>query len=380
MLLKVDYLIVGAGPCGATCARLLSDAGYKCVVIDRRQHLAGNTHDKLVEGIMAHQYGPHVFHTCDDEVWKFVNRFTQFNDFIYRVKVIYQGELYSFPINLMTMHKLFGCVTPSEARDTLELHKAKLDDGKPPANLDEWGRTQMGHELFGMFIYGYTKKQWGREPVDLPASILKRIPIRFDFNDDYFTDSHQGIPINGYTNMIEKMLKGIEVHLNTEFFGNFPGIKESDPGLDVYRTIYTGPIDEYFDYCHGPLEYRGLKFETQMVDTPAFQGCAVINYTNEHVPMTRVIEHKYFTGVQTPHTVITHEYPEPWRRLETPYYPVNNGRNHALYGKYRERAAERCPNTIFLGRLGTYQYLNMDQTIRMAMDLVEREIKEGKAA
>ena len=360
-----DYLIVGAGLFGAVCANELTKKGNKVLVIDKRDHIAGNIYTKTIEGINVHQYGAHIFHTSNKQVWDYVQRFAVFNRFTNSPVANYKGELYSLPFNMYTFNKMWGMVTPEEAEKKIE--EQRKDAGiTEPKNLEEQAILLVGRDLYEKLVKGYTEKQWGRSCDSLPAFIIRRLPVRFTYDNHYFNDRFQGIPEEGYTALAEKLLEGIEVRLNTDF----ASIRQEMP---AERIIYTGPIDAYFDYCLGRLEYRSLRFETKdLQGISNYQGNAVVNYTAGEVPYTRIIEHKHFAwGCQDvqalPHTVITYEYPISGQAGEEPYYPVNDGKNNALYRSYR-MLAEKEKNVVFGGRLGLYQYLDMDDTVRMALD------------
>ena len=354
-----DFLIVGSGLFGSTFAQQATENGYKCLIIDKRSHNAGNAYSEDVDGINVHKYGPHIFHTSDDRIWSYVNRFAKFNNFVNRPKINYKGELYSFPINLFTLYQLFGVKTPEEASELLERVKIHSDS---PKNLEEWILSEVGEEIYRTFIYGYTKKQWGREPRELPASIIRRLPIRLTFDDNYYTDKYQGIPIGGYTRMIEKMQEGIEVRLGVDFFGDrvqFESMAET--------IVFTGPIDEFFGHQHGELEYRSLRFETQILPIEDFHGNALINYTEEGIPFTRICEHKHFESTKSGSTVITKEYPQAWSSGEEKFYPVNDEENNSRYLLYRKMAEDLSPKYIFGGRLAEYKYYDMHQVIGSAL-------------
>ena len=355
-----DFLIVGSGLFGSTFAQQANENGYKCLIIDKRSHTGGNCYTERVEGINVHKYGPHIFHTSDKRIWNYVNRFAEFNNFVNRPKVNYEGSLYSFPINLFTLYQLFGVKTPEEASDFLE--KVKIQN-KSPRNLEDWILSQVGEEIYRKFIYGYTKKQWGRDPKELPSSIIKRLPIRLTYDDNYFNDIYQGIPIGGYTKMIENMQGGIEVRLGVDFFSNRKDLEK------IAKTIvFTGAIDEFFNYSLGPLEYRSLKFETQLMkDVPDYQGNAIVNYTEEHIPFTRICEHKHFEFIKSESTVITREYPVNWEVGKERYYPVNNSENNIRYVEYKKMADSLGDKYIFGGRLAEYKYYDMHQVIGSAL-------------
>ena len=356
---KYDFLIVGAGLFGSTFAQQAREMGKTCLIIDKRNHTAGNAYTEKIEGINVHKYGPHIFHTSDEFIWNYVNRFAEFNSYVNRPKVNYKGKIYSFPINLFTLYQLFGVGTPEEAKQLLADLKT---NNKFPKNLEEWILSEVGEEIYRTFIYGYTKKQWGREPRELPASIIRRLPIRMTFDDNYYTDKYQGIPIGGYTQMIEKMQEGIEVRLGVDFFDDrvkFESMAET--------IVFTGPIDEFFDHQHGELEYRSLRFETQILPIEDFQGNALINYTEEEIPFTRICEHKHFESTKSRSTVITKEYPQAWSSGEEKFYPVNDEENNSRYLLYRKMAEDLSPKYIFGGRLAEYKYYDMHQVIGSAL-------------
>lgn len=358
-----DYLIVGSGLFGSICAYELTKKGNKCLVIDKRDHIGGNCYTENKDGINVHVYGPHIFHTSNKEIWDYINQFAKFNNFVNRPKVFYKNSLYSFPINLFTLHQIYGVTTPEEAKKKLEEIRVKNDN---PKNLEEWIVSQVGIDIYTMFIKGYTTKQWGRHPVDLPTSIIKRLPIRFEHNDNYYNDTYQGIPIGGYTQIFEKMLNGIEVKLNTDYLQN----KESFNSI-AKKIIYTGPIDAFYDYKFGKLNYRSLKFEMERVEVPDYQGNAVINYTELHYPETRIVEHKHFDPVNTNFTYITREYPREYGEGLEPYYPVNDKVNTPTYEKYKA-LTETETNVIFGGRLAEYRYYDMHQVIGSALHLCKK--------
>ena len=360
---KYDYLIVGAGLFGATFAHEAISAGKRCLVIDRRGHLAGNAHLEIVQGIPIHRYGAHIFHTSDREVWDFVNRFVSFNHFINSPIAIYKDELYNLPFNMNTFSRLWGVRTPAEAKAELDRQRADYA-GLEPKNLEEQALKLVGRDIYEKLVKGYTEKQWGRSCTELPAFLIRRLPLRFTYDNNYFSDPWQGIPEEGYDALTKRLLEGAEVHLNTEY--------TPELGKLAKKTLYTGPIDAFFNYRLGRLEYRSLRFETEVLDTDNYQGNAVVNYTERAVPYTRIIEHKHFSFGNQPKTVITREFPEPWTPEKEPYYPVNDERNGALYEKYRGLAAER-PEVIFGGRLGLYHYMDMDKTIRAALDCASEE-------
>ena len=356
---KYDFLIVGAGLFGSTFAQQAKERGKTCLIIDKRSHTAGNSYTEKIEGINVHKYGPHIFHTSDESIWNYVNKFSEFNSYVNRPKVNYKGKIYSFPINLFTLYQMFGVGTPEEAKQLLADLKT---NNKFPKNLEEWILSEVGEEIYRTFIYGYTKKQWGREPRELPASIIRRLPIRLTFDDNYYTDKYQGIPIGGYTQMIEKMQEGIEVRLGVDFFEDrvkFESMAET--------IVFTGPIDEFFGHQHGELEYRSLRFETQILPIEDFQGNALINYTEEGIPFTRICEHKHFESTKSGSTVITKEYPQAWSSGEEKFYPVNDEENNSRYLLYRKMAEDLSPKYIFGGRLAEYKYYDMHQVIGSAL-------------
>ena len=359
-----DYLIVGAGLFGAVFAHEAVAAGKRCLVIDRRSHLAGNTHMELVEGIPVHRYGAHIFHTSDREVWDFVNRFVSFNRFVNSPIAVYGDEVYNLPFNMNTFSRLWGVRTPAEAR--AELMRQQADYAAlEPRNLEEQALKLVGRDIYEKLVKGYTEKQWGRSCDELPAFLIRRLPLRFTYDNNYFSDRWQGIPEEGYDALAEGLLEGSEVHLNLAYSPELGALAE--------KTVYTGPIDAFFDYRLGHLEYRSLRFETEVLDTDNYQGNAVVNYTERSVPYTRIIEHKHFSFGTQPGTVITREYPEAWSPEKEPYYPVNDERNDALYGEYR-KLAEEWPELIFGGRLGLYRYMDMDKTVRAALLCAAREL------
>ena len=355
-----DYLIVGAGLYGAVCAREAVKAGKKVLVIDKRPHIAGNVHTEEVEGINVHVYGAHIFHTNDRTVWDYVNQFAEFNRFTNSPVANYKGELYSLPFNMYTFNKMWGVVTPAEAAAKIEEQKREAGITEPK-NLEEQAISLVGTDIYEKLVKGYTEKQWGRDCRDLPAFIIKRLPVRLTFDNNYFNALYQGIPMGGYTKMVENMLSGIEVRLNVDYF-------EHRDELDALadRVIYTGPIDAYFGYKLGNLEYRSVRFETEVLDIPNFQGNAAVNYTDRETPWTRIIEHKWFEFGTQPKTVISREYSSEWKPGDEPYYPVNDERNGALYQEYK-KLADAEEKVIFGGRLGEYKYYDMDAVIASAL-------------
>lgn len=355
-----DYIIVGSGLFGSIFAHEARRAGKTSLVLDKRPHVGGNCYTEKKDGVDVHVYGPHIFHTSDHRIWEFVNQFSQFNGYVNRPKVNFRGKIFSFPINLMTLHQLWGVSTPDEARKKLEEVRITCEN---PRNLEEWILSQVGQEVYETFIHGYTKKQWMREPKDLPSSIIKRLPIRLNFDDNYFNDTYQGIPVNGYNEIFEGLLNGIDVATGEDFFSNRD--KWEKMGRQI---VYTGKIDEYFGYQHGELDYRTLRFEhtTQKGD---FQGNAVVNYTAPEVPYTRITEHKYFQP-QSVHkienTVWTKEYPAEWTKDSVPYYPVGDEKNVEIYRKYKQLADSQS-NVVFGGRLAEYKYYDMHQVVGSAL-------------
>ena len=357
---QYDYLIVGAGLYGAVCAREAVKAGKKVLVIDKRPHIAGNVHTEEIEGINVHVYGAHIFHTNDRTVWDYVNQFAEFNRFTNSPVANYKGELYSLPFNMYTFNKMWGVVTPAEAAAKIEEQKREAGITEPK-NLEEQAISLVGTDIYEKLVKGYTEKQWGRDCRDLPAFIIKRLPVRLTFDNNYFNALYQGIPMGGYTKMVENMLDGIEVRLNVDYFEHR---EELDALAD--RVIYTGPIDAYFGYTLGNLEYRSVRFETEVLDIPNFQGNAAVNYTDRETPWTRIIEHKWFEFGDQPKTVISREYSSEWKPGDEPYYPVNDERNGALYQQYKA-LADAEEKVIFGGRLGEYKYYDMDAVIASAL-------------
>ena len=359
-----DYLIVGSGLFGSVFASELTNIGKKILVIDRHSHIGGNCYTKNIEGINVHMYGPHIFHTSNKDIWNYVNNIVPFNHFRYNPKVNYKGNIYSFPINLLTLYQVFGVKTPEEARQKLESVKIHNDN---PSNFEEWILSQIGMELYEIFIKGYTMKQWNKDPKNLPMIIIKRIPIRLTYDDNYYFDPYQGIPIGGYIKIFEKLLEGIEVRLNTDYFEN----KEYFNSL-ANKIIYTGSIDQFYNYKFEKFEYRSLKFESEVLDIPDFQGVAGVNYTDYDIPYTRIIEHKHFEFGTQKNTIITREYSTD---DGDPYYPINDIPNNEKYNKYKF-LMERENKFIFGGRLADYKYYDMDQTINTALTLFKNEIRK----
>ncbi|MCR5106820.1 MAG: UDP-galactopyranose mutase [Lachnospiraceae bacterium] len=371
---KYDYLIVGAGLFGAVFAYEAKKAHKRCLVIDKRSHIGGNVYTENIEGINVHKYGAHIFHTGDKEVWDYMNSFVPFNRYTNSPLARYKDELYNLPFNMNTFHALWGVKTPDEARAKIEEQKKEAREemaaqGRDePGNLKEQAILLVGKDIYEKLVEGYTEKQWGRKASDLPAFIIKRLPVRFTYDNNYFNDPYQGIPIGGYTGIIEKMLEGTEVRLSCDFFSERNEYSEL-----ADKTVFTGMIDEYFNYRFGELEYRSLRFETGVLDTDNFQGNAVVNYTEYEVPYTRIIEHKHFEFGTQEKTVITREYPAKWKRGDEPYYPMNDEKNNALYLKYKE-LADKEDRVIFGGRLGEYKYYDMHQVVKRALETAEKEI------
>lgn len=363
-----DYLIVGAGLFGSVFAQQATEKGKRCLVIDRRDHIGGNVHCVEVEGILVHQYGAHIFHTSDVEVWKYVNQFSAFNQYVNSPIAIYRDELYNLPFNMNTFSQLWGVHTPAQAQSEIQRQIANLGIGDPQ-NLEEQALKLVGQDVYQKLVKGYTEKQWGRDCRELPAFIIRRIPLRFTFDNNYFSDTYQGIPLEGYDGIIKKMLHGCDVLTQTDY----AQFHIENPDI-AKKTVYTGPIDEFFDYTLGHLEYRTVSFETEVLDCPNWQGNAVVNYTDRDVPYTRIIEHKHFLYGNQPKTVISREYPAPWKPGMEPYYPVNDEKNQALYQSYCA-LAQKQPDIIFGGRLGRYRYYDMDKVIRMALDTAACEIR-----
>ena len=366
--MKYDYLIVGAGLFGAVFARCAKEAGKKVLVIDKRDHVAGNVYTEEVEGIQVHRYGAHIFHTNLPDVWNFVNRFAVFNRFTNSPVANYKGELFSLPFNMYTFNKMWGVVTPDEAAAKIEEQRraANISD---PKNLEEQAISLVGTDIYEKLVKGYTEKQWGRPCTELPAFIIKRLPVRLTFDNNYFNALYQGIPKGGYTKMVERMLEGIEVETGTDYLE-----QKAEYDAKAERIVYTGPIDRYFDYSEGTLEYRSVRFETEVLDTPNFQGNAAVNYTDAETPWTRIIEHKWFEfgkdkdGNDLPKTVISREFSSEWKPGDEPYYPVNDEKNGAVYHAYKA-LAEKEEKVIFGGRLGEYKYYDMDQVIHRALEI-----------
>lgn len=360
-----DYLIVGSGLFGAVFAYEATKRGKKVLVIDKRNHVAGNIYTKEIEGIQVHQYGAHIFHTSNKKIWDYVNKFAEFNRYTNSPIAVYKNEIYNLPFNMNTFSKLWNIKTPKEAQEMIE--KQRSESGiEHPSNLEEQAISLIGKDVYEKLIKGYTEKQWGKDCKELPSFIIKRLPVRFTYDNNYFNDLYQGIPIGGYTQIVEKMLDGIDVKLNYNYFDH----KEELDQI-AKKIVYTGMIDEYFNYCFGELEYRSLRFETEILECENYQGNAVVNYTERDVPYTRIIEHKHFEFKKDGKTIITKEYPSTWKKGDEPYYPMNDEKNNKLYQKYKELAKET--GIIFGGRLGMYKYFDMHHVIEAALRCVEKE-------
>ena len=377
-----DYLIVGSGLFGSIFAHEANKRGKKCLVIDKRPNVGGNIYTENVEGINVHKYGAHIFHTSNKEVWNYINQFAEFNRYTNSPVAKYKGELYNLPFNMNTSNKLWNITTPEEAKEKIEEEKADFKEklqGREPANLEEQAISLIGKTIYEKLIKGYTEKQWGKRAEELPSFIIKRLPVRFIYDNNYFNDVYQGIPIGGYTQIIEKMLEGIEVRLNCDFFENRNELENI-----ANKIIFTGPIDKYYNYKFGELEYRSLRFETEVINEENYQGNAVVNYTEYEVPYTRIIEHKHFEygaslgkvpeGNAANKTIITREYPDQWTQEKEPYYTMNDEKNTNLYAKYKE-LADMDSKVIFGGRLGQYKYFDMDKVIVEALNCVKQELK-----
>lgn len=362
--MKYDYLIVGSGLFGSVFAYEMTKKGKRCLVIEKRDHVGGNVYTEEEHGINVHKYGAHIFHTDNKEIWDYINQFSEFNRYTNSPVANYKGELYNLPFNMNTFYQMWGVKTPEEAKAKIEEQKAEANISEPK-NLEEQAISLVGKDIYEKLVKGYTEKQWGRDCKDLPAFIIKRLPVRFTFDNNYFNDMYQGIPIGGYTKIIEKMLEGIDVELNCDFFD------DKEKWLNIAdKIIFTGMIDQYYDYCFGELEYRGLNFEFETLDMENYQGNAVINYTDRETPFTRIIEHKHFENASSDKTVITREYPKAWVKGEEAYYPMNDEMNSELFSKYQDLASKE-EKVIFGGRLGMYQYFDMWKVIEEALILVE---------
>ncbi len=364
---QYDYLIVGAGLFGAVFAHEATKQGKRCLVIEKRNHTGGNIYCETIEDITVHKYGAHIFHTSSERVWDYVNSFCEFNNFINTPMANYEGKLYNLPFNMNTFSQIFGVTTPEEAKAIIEEQRSEIKG--EPKNLEEQAISLVGREIYTKLVKGYTEKQWGRDCKDLPAFIIKRLPVRYTYDNNYFNDTYQGIPVNSYNELIDKLLDGVEVRLNTDF------LADKDYYLSIAeRCVYTGTIDGYFNYSLGNLDYRSLRFETETLPMQEFQPVAVVNYNERQIPFTRIIEHKHFEFGKQEKTVITREYPANWEIGDEPYYPVNDERNNALYEEYKA-LAENEKNVIFGGRLGQYKYFDMDKCIFSALTLCDKEFK-----
>jgi len=361
-----DYLIVGAGLFGAVFAHEATKRRKRCLVIDKRSHIGGNVYTEETEGIHVHVYGAHIFHTSDSEVWEYMNHFADFNDYINSPIANYNGEMYNLPFNMNTFTQMWGVTDPEEAKKIIEAQRLKTDK---PKNLEEQALSLVGRDIYEKLIKGYTEKQWGRSCTELPADIIKRLPVRFSRDNNYFNDKYQGIPIGGYTKIIDKLLSGCEVKLETRYDKDNRDIKSA-----AAKIVYTGKLDEYYGYKYGTLEYRSLRFETQTLDKPDFQGNAVVNYTDRETPYTRILEHKHFEFGKQPNTVITHEYPKQYEAGDEPYYPINDDRNDSIYAQYKEIAGKE-KDIIFGGRLADYKYYDMWHVVRNALDASKAELE-----
>lgn len=377
-IMKYDYLIVGAGLFGSIFAYEAKKAGKSVLVIDQRNHIGGNIYTKEVEGIQVHEYGAHIFHTSDREVWDYVRQFAEFNRYTNSPVARYKDELYNLPFNMNTFSKMWGVKTPAEAREIID-RQIKEAGITEPKNLEEQALSLVGRDIYEKLVKGYTEKQWGKQAAELPSFIIRRLPVRFVYDNNYFNDKYQGIPIGGYTRMIGKMLEGIPFRLETDFFKERGELEDQ-----AKKIVFTGMIDAYYDYCYGELEYRSLRFETETLDIENYQGNAVVNYTEYEIPYTRIIEHKHFEygcqggygntdGDVNPRTVITREYPAAWEKGAEPYYPMNDEKNNALYEKYKQLAAKE-ENVIFGGRLGMYRYYDMHQVVAEALRCVREQL------
>jgi UDP-galactopyranose mutase len=360
-MIKYDYLIIGSGFFGSVFAYEAKKHNKKVLVLEKRNHIGGNAYTQNINNITVHTYGPHIFNTNSKKIWDYINQFAEFNQYCHKPKVFYKNKIYSFPINLMTLNQLWGINTPEEAIKKLNEVKVNIPD---PQNLEEWILSQVGKEIYETFIYGYTKKQWKKEPKDLPSFIIKRLPIRTNFNDNYYFSSYQGIPKGGYTQIFDKLLDGIEVKLNTEF-------EKLNWEKYAHKLVYTGKIDEFYDYKLGELEYLTLRFDNKEHSSLSdFQGTAVMNYTDENIPYTRITEHKHFENTNTSNTIISYEYPDTWNKSKIPYYPINNKTNQDILSSYNSVKESKV---LFGGRLANYQYLNMDQTMASSLETVKKE-------
>jgi len=355
-----DYLIVGSGLYGSVFAREATNKGYKVLIVEKRNHVGGNVYTENIEGINVHKYGAHIFHTNNKEVWDYVNKYIKFNDYVHHVIARYKDEYYDLPFNMNTFKQMWNVETEKEAKEIINKQKQEIDH--EPHNLEEQAISLVGRDIYEKLIKGYTEKQWGRDCKDLPTFIIKRLPVRFEYNNNYYNALYQGIPIGGYTKLIENLLEGIEVRLNTDYT-----LHKQELNSITKNIIYTGPIDEYYDYCFGPLEYRSIRLENEVLNTKDYQSNSVINYTDKETPYTRIIEHKWFESIDSNKTVISKEYASEWKLGDDPYYPINDEKNNNLYKRYKELANKET-NVIFGGRLGEYKYYDMDQVIEKALN------------
>ena len=364
-----DYLIVGAGLYGAVFAREAKKAGKSCLVIDKRDHIAGNIYTQEMEGIQVHRYGAHIFHTNNRQVWEYLGQFAEFNRYTNSPVANYKGEIYNMPFNMNTFNKLWGVITPAQAQAKIQEQRAAAGITEPK-NLEEQAISLVGTDIYEKLVKGYTEKQWGRPCSQLPAFIIQRLPVRFVYDNNYFNALYQGIPVGGYTAMVQRMLEGVEVRLGQDYLADKAGWD-----AQAQKVIYTGPIDAYFGSCYGPLEYRSVRFETEVLDTPNYQGNAVVNYTDAETPYTRIIEHKHFEFGTQPKTVISREYSAEWKPGDEPYYPVNDQKNGELYARYKA-LADQEEKTIFGGRLGEYKYYDMDKVVEAALAKAQDELHQ----
>ena len=364
-----DYAIIGSGLFGTIFAHEANKFGKKCLVIEKRNHIGGNIYTEKIEDINVHIYGAHIFHTDNEEIWNYVNRFAEFNRYTNCPVARYKNEIYNLPFNMNTFNKLWGVITPEEARKKIEEEQNEINI-REPKNLEEQAIRLVGKTIYEKLIKGYTEKQWGMLATELPSFIIKRLPVRYTYDNNYFNSKYQGIPVGGYTQIIEKMLEGIETKVNYDYFEHQKEIKKI-----AKKIVFTGQIDKYYEYCLGKLEYRSVRFENEVLNVNNFQGNAVVNFTEYDIPYTRIIEHKHFEFGNQPKTVISREYSEKWDIDKEPYYPINNKKNNELYIKYKT-LAEKEKNVIFGGRLGNYEYLDMDKTIEKALQCVRRELNE----
>ena len=363
-----DYLIVGAGLYGAVFAREAKKAGKSCLVIDKRDHIAGNIYTQEMEGIQVHRYGAHIFHTNNRQVWEYLGQFAEFNRYTNSPVANYKGEIYNMPFNMNTFNKLWGVITPAQAQAKIQEQRAAAGITEPK-NLEEQAISLVGTDIYEKLVKGYTEKQWGRPCSQLPAFIIQRLPVRFVYDNNYFNALYQGVPVGGYTAMVQRMLEGIQVRLGQDYLADKAGWD-----AQAKKVVYTGPIDAYFGSCYGPLEYRSVRFETEVLDTPNYQGNAVVNYTDAETPYTRIIEHKHFEFGTQPKTVISREYSAEWKPGDEPYYPVNDQKNGELYARYKA-LADQEEKTIFGGRLGEYKYYDMDKVVEAALDKAAQELR-----